>query len=146
MVSPLFDARATNLCVHGSSIFRVSGPEGTSLFEAGIGDARASSRASVAVRQEKGLETGIALANPNNQAVEVNLTLLDSDGAVAEETVEIPAGGQLARFIGELFSDHLEDGFKGALLIESAFPVAATALRTQDGFQMSSYPVAEHLR
>jgi len=133
--------------IRGASIFRVSGPRGTSLFEAGVGDARATSRASVAVRHEGGLETGIAVANPNDQAVEVNLTLLDSDGAaVAEETVEIPAGGQLARFLGELFSDDLQAGFKGALLIESALPVAPTALRTQDGFQLSSYPVAGHLQ
>ena len=42
----------------------------------------------------------------------------------------------------ELFPDDVGQQFEGTLTIESVVPVVVTALRTQNGIQLSSYPAA----
>jgi hypothetical protein len=71
-----------------------------------------------------GVSTGVAIANPGSAAA--NLTLTLSDGR--ETTLQIPAGGQHAAFVEELFGD-FPSSFLGTLTVQSDVPVAVLALR-----------------
>jgi hypothetical protein len=75
---------------------------------------------------EKGADvsTGVAIANPNNIDVNVNLVL--SDGR--QTSLRIPAMGQHAAFVDELFGN-FQGSFLGTLKIQSNTPVAVLALR-----------------
>jgi hypothetical protein len=70
------------------------------------------------------IATGVAIANPNNIEAMVDLRL--SDGR--QRSLRIPAMGQRAAFVGDLFGD-VEGAFLGTLKIRSNTPVAVLALR-----------------
>lgn len=66
-------------------------------------------------------QTGIAIANPGSDPVKVRLSLLNPAGTVTGSLVPailnpLPAGGQVAAFLGELFPDVKQ--FQGTLRIE----------------------------
>ena len=75
---------------------------------------------------EKGeaVSTGVAIANPNN--IDVNINLLLSDGR--QTSLLIPAMGQHAAFVDELFGN-FQGSLLGTLKIQSNSPVAVLALR-----------------
>jgi hypothetical protein len=76
------------------------------------------------------IRTGLALSNPAGTSADVTLEMTAMDGAALTQPVSltIPAGGQIARFIDELFTG-LPAGFQGLVRITSAAPVAAVGLR-----------------
>ncbi|MFZ0429632.1 MAG: hypothetical protein WAO20_16055, partial [Acidobacteriota bacterium] len=142
-------ARATaTRPIRGTAVFQVSGSDAV-LFEAGVGDAPATGLANLFISRVSPFEgsifsTGIAVANPLDETASIHLTFrrrLPTAG-VFEATLELLPGQHTAQFIQELFSPEEADiGSEGTLIIESDIPVVITALRTQNGFQMSSYPV-----
>ena len=72
----------------------------------------------VPVRNENDIDTGVALMNPSEEEVDIELSLLDSFGDSiegAESMVSLPPKGHLALFFTELFED-VETPFVGSLL------------------------------
>lgn len=70
--------------------------------------------------------TGLAIVNPGLS--KATLTIRLSSGL--ETQLSIPAGGQLARFIQELFSaQSIGSNFRGTAAVTSDLPIAVTALR-----------------
>jgi hypothetical protein len=98
---------------------------GTDLVsEVGIPASAAANDWLMYAEQRTGVATGVAIANPNSIETIVDLRL--SDGRQA--SLRIPAMGQRAAFIGEIFGD-LQGAFMGTLKIRSNTPVAVLALR-----------------
>ncbi len=101
------------------------------------------------------VNTGIAITNPSTTAaISVALRLSDSSAGAAKEggeffsggpklireaTVQLPAGGQAAKFIDELFSD-VPGEFAGTLSAVAATQMGATVIRTSPG-QFATLPV-----
>ena len=142
-------ARATaTQPIRGTAVFQVSGANSV-LFEAGVGDAPATGKASLLVSRVSAfltanVNTGVAMANPLDETATVTLTFQRRlpEIAVFEEALTLLPGEHIAQFIDQLFgAENADVGSEGTLLIESDIPIVITALRTQNGFQMSSYPV-----
>lgn len=138
--------------IAGASIFQ-TGDGVEILFEAGVGDAAATGVATVFVAREENatdgeFNTGVAIANPSDEEATVTIEFrreLPSQ-LVTSTTIALPPNGHIAQFLHELFAASAVLGSQGTLVITSDLPVAITALRTQNGFQMSSYPVGQAVR
>jgi hypothetical protein len=95
------------------------------------------------------VDTGLAIANPNDSAALVTVSLLKSDGSPFGSTiVELAAGEQRARFLTELFPNVLSSFPSGTGLrvgIQGSLPVAVLALRADvsDEFLLSGVPIFE---
>ena len=135
----------SNKPISGVSIYQFS-QDGVILFEAGVEDAPPTGEGRFFVSRTGGFSTAVAITNPLDETATITLTLLNNTlgTEVASQLVLLASGAQLANFMRELFGDTVvTDGFEGTLLIRSTIPVVITALRTQDGLQMSSYPVGQ---
>jgi hypothetical protein len=74
----------------------------------------------ITVLSDDNLYTGVAIVNTNSKTITVNLRLKDSNGNVLSSTpLSLNPGSQIARFIFELFSTTLPNGFRGDLEIDS---------------------------
>ncbi|HSR51062.1 MAG TPA: PQQ-binding-like beta-propeller repeat protein [Acidobacteriota bacterium] len=111
------------------------------LFEAGIASAPAQTEATVPILLQGNLNTALAFANPLPFEVEVTVTLV-GPGVEVAVTDSLPSLGHSAFFIDELFPVDRHDGFEGSLRVNAEFPIILTALRTQNGRQLSSLPVS----
>ena len=116
---------------------------------AGVGPAEPTSRAVVApVRRQGNLSTGVAIRNASREEISVHLTLRD-DGQVIRfggiTDLTIPAQGQVAKFIQELFPELDTANFQGTLLIDPAgrgkVAVVALELGSEPG-QFTTLPVS----
>jgi hypothetical protein len=78
------------------------------------------------------IQTGLAISNPAGASVTVKLDVLDASGTAtgATASVEIAAGGHIARFANELFPQ-LPSAFRGVMRISSASPVGVVGLRAR---------------
>jgi hypothetical protein len=90
-------------------------------------------------------QTGLAVSNPGTDPVKLRLSLVNRSGTTTKSVVPanlnpLPAGGQVAAFLGELFSDVKE--FEGTLRIEVEGPgeIVATGIITRQGL-LSAVPV-----
>jgi len=138
--------------IAGSAIFQF-GVEGDVLFEAGVLDSPATGRGNVLASRFETLagreySTGIAIANPLDEIANVTVTFQRRvpSTLVVEETIVLESMHHEDLFLQELFPDEAVLGSEGTLLVTSDIPVVITALRTQDGYQMSSYPVGQPVR
>ena len=133
--------------ISGDSIFQFS-QGGMILNEAGVGDTSVTGEARVFVIRSGSFSTAVAIANPLDESASITLSLLNTVGTeVASQLTLLDAGAQIARFMEEVFGDSMVvDGFEGTLVIRSTIPVVITALRTQGGLQMSSYPAAQPVK
>ncbi len=124
----------------GSLLYRFDSGSGLALSEAGVGPGEPSAAFTVAAFRDlpRGLETGIALANPNPFPVAVHLSFRLRGQEIAVADVELEALGQTAAFLGELAD--LPDVFSGSIRVEAQAPVVGTHLRTLDGLPLSSLP------
>ena len=112
-------------------------------FEAGVGATTAFHRISAAVsREAAGFDSGIAVANPNDEAVQALIQLISGGAVVATNTtfLSLGSGQHVAAFLPELFGD-IEADFQGTILINSPLPLVATVLRTATGIVSSSLPI-----
>ncbi len=94
-----------------------------------------------------GVNTGVAIANPNAQAASISFLFVDSSGKEAGSgTVTVPANGQLARFVNEapFGGGNLSTG---TLTLRSSLPVGIRSLRgllnERSEFLITTLPVAE---
>jgi hypothetical protein len=94
------------------------------VSEAAVPASVAANEWTMYAEQAGNVSTGIAIANPNNMEAMVDLRL--SDGR--QTSLRIPAMGQRAAFVGEIFGD-VQGSFLGTLKIRSNTPVAVLALR-----------------
>jgi hypothetical protein len=77
------------------------------------------------------IQSGFAIANPSPAAVQVALELSNLDGSFAgvlPASINVPAGGQIAKFTNELFPG-IPATFQGIAKIIAASPIAVTGLR-----------------
>jgi hypothetical protein len=94
-----------------------------------------------------GLNTGIAMVNPNDVAATVTLTLGDQQGATAAtRTITVGPHQQVSRFVTELFSGQpvTTGPATGLLIISSTEPIAVLGL-SFNGQSFTSLPVAAQL-
>lgn len=135
--------------IRATAAYQVVDSSGRVLFEAGVEDATAADRMRVFAARSiptPGVElnTGVAVVNPTEETATLILRYLrrEPSPALLQRTVTLEPGEHLPAFLDELFEDEATQNSWGTLVIESDVPVAATALRTQNGYQLSSYPVA----
>jgi hypothetical protein len=84
---------------------------------------------------------GVALANPNNTAPNVTLTLKDSNSIqLAQTSMTIPAMGHMAGHAADLFPAIPAGEFQGKIEVLSTQPLAGLTLR-QRGSVFTSLPV-----
>jgi hypothetical protein len=76
------------------------------------------------------MQTGVTIANPSNSRVTAQLNVIRLDGTSTNfsTSVDIPGGGQIAKFGNELFQS-LPSQFRGVLRITAPSPVAVIGLR-----------------
>ena len=91
--------------------------------------------------------TGVAMANPNNEAAVVGFSFADAAGESAGSgTLTIPPNSQIARFLDEAPFKGME-GMTGSLTMISNLPVATTALlgliNERSEFLVTTLPVAD---
>jgi hypothetical protein len=138
--------------ISGAVVFQY-GIEGDVLFEAGVLDSPPTGWGNVLASRfetaaEREFSTGIAIANPLDETANVTITFqrIAPTTLVVNEEIELESMHHEDLFIQELFPDEAVVGSEGTLIITSDIPIVITALRTQDGFQMSSYPVGQPVR
>jgi hypothetical protein len=93
------------------------------------------------------IHAGLAISNPLPSPVTVNLEVVTLDGASTGlfGSVQIPANGQMSRFLNELFPS-LPSGFQGVLRLSAPSPVAVVGLRGRSNergdFLITTIPVS----
>jgi hypothetical protein len=93
------------------------------------------------------VDTGLAIANPNNSGSTINFFFTDQSGNVlGSGTTTVAANSQLARFLDQPPFNMLPP-FQGTFSFTSTVPVGVTALRgltnERDEFLMSTLPVID---
>ncbi len=130
----------SNQPIAGSAIFQYSS-DGQVLFEAGVSSAPVMGRTQVHMERLGPFSTGIAAANPIEDVAEISFTLSVEGEQIASTEMTLAPRGHLARMVEDLFPAVSSDEFVGTVMVGSDIPVVVTAVRTQKGYQMSSYPV-----
>lgn len=90
------------------------------------------------------VNTGIAVMNLESEEVELQITLLNSEGVVQAESNEtLAAGDHLAKFITEFeWTPTLEfANFTGLMRVQSSGTIAATVLQTRPD-KLATMPIA----
>lgn len=132
--------------IAATAVFRavVSGE----AFEAGVAGGPPAHRILAAVTRMQGFDSGIAVANPNGEAVSATIRLLNAGGSTLSENsdfLDLAAGEHKAAFLPDIFPDLDFDQLpelQGSILINSELPLIVTVLRTtQGGLVSSSLPV-----
>jgi hypothetical protein len=78
-----------------------------------------------------GVNSGVALYNPDDESHVFTLTIHTPDGGVADEAeFEIPARGQLVRFVDGLFPEYDTSEFFGSISFTDDFRLAGMVIRT----------------
>jgi hypothetical protein len=125
----------------GIAIFGLLDGSGNSVSEVGVPASLPLSSMSVFAQNGATTSTGIALANPNNTAANVTLTLKDSNSTqLAQTSVTIPPMGHLAGYAADLFRAIPPGEFQGKIEVLSTQPLAGLTLR-QRGSVFTSLPV-----
>lgn len=90
------------------------------------------------------VETGVALANPNDTPAAITITRRHWEGTVLDSFNEvIPARSHLSKFLSELRTLNME--FEGSIEIESNVPIVGVALQTtgdSQNFNFSTIPLS----
>jgi hypothetical protein len=125
----------------GIAIFGLLDGSGNAVTEVGVPSSLALNSLSVFAQNGATTSTGVALANPNNTAANVTLSLKDSNSTqLAQTTLTIPPMGHLAHYANELFSTIPPGEFQGKIEVLSTQPLAGLTLR-QRGSIFTSLPV-----
>jgi hypothetical protein len=125
----------------GIAIFGLLDGSGNAVTEVGVPASLALNSLSVFAQNSATTSTGVALANPNNTAANVTLSLKDSNSTqLAQTTLTIPPMGHLAHYANELFPTMPPGEFQGKIEVLSTQPLAGLTLR-QRGSIFTSLPV-----
>ena len=112
----------------GFSIFAFR-QNGVLVTEAGVPASVTTQSGRIYAEVDGPVNTGIAIANPNEEAAAVSFFFTDSDGNdFGTGTTTIPANGQISRFLNE---DPFNGGasLNGTFTFSSSVPVSVIALR-----------------
>jgi sugar lactone lactonase YvrE len=116
----------------GAALFSYTDSDGTLVSQAGVGAVQPLQSGRVFV-DERGTQTGIALANTSQQPATVRLRLRDSSGSeVPSKSLTLGAGQHMATFVFQQFDPQIvgpESNFTGSLTFESDQKLAAITLR-----------------
>jgi arylsulfate sulfotransferase len=118
---------------------------GVLVTEAGLSPSSALSSGRLYVETVKPVETGLAIANPNDVATTISFYFTDLDGVRSNEgTFVIPPRQKIAVFLNEApFS--INSNFRGSLTFDASAPVAAVSFRgyinTRGEFLTTTLPV-----
>ena len=121
-------------------------PGGTLISEAGVPATEAVRQGRIFAEVNGPVNTGLAIANPNDAPATIDFYFTDTDGArFAEGAYVLDAGRQIADFLNETpFNGG--DKLSGTFTFTSSLPIAVIALRgftNRDGeFLMTTLPVA----
>ena len=103
--------------VNGIVRFNISG-----VGIAGVGASPPGTGAIVPARRRAGgINTGVAIRNPRDEPVTVNLTLATSDGTPVPQgtaSIQIAAQGRISDFINRLFPQADTDSFEGVIIVQ----------------------------
>jgi hypothetical protein len=134
----------------GLSVSETFGEQvGTSFFQSSVPQSPLVTLTNVVVTADlnTGLNTGIALVNPNNVPATVTLTFRNQLGVItATRTFGLSARQQQSSFVTEIFSGELVTAapMVGSVLISSSVPIGVLGL-SFNGFSFTSLPVATQL-
>jgi hypothetical protein len=114
----IFTYRSNGVTLSEAGVPAVTPSTGFRMYEYDCGEYRGQ------------IQTGIAITNPGSAPATVIVELTELWGAATQfrTTLIVPANGQVARFMMELFTN-LPYPFPGVARISSSSPIAVTALR-----------------
>jgi hypothetical protein len=117
------------------------------VTEAAVSSPPALRRARIYVDVTTYRNTGVAIAAPG-EAVTATLTLRNADGSISglpAATLNVPANGQTARYVTQLFPS-MPNPFRGVLEVASSTTFSAIALRqtvnSRSDVLLTTFPVA----
>jgi photosystem II stability/assembly factor-like uncharacterized protein len=133
----------------GAGIFGFT-QNGKLVTESGIPATVLTTHARIYIDKANGHDTGLAIADPSNDALTASLAAFQSDGVTlagtGQGTLTIEGNGERAAFVGSFVSG-LPDGFTGVLDVSSSSPFAALTLRTlyntRGEFLITTFPIAD---
>ncbi len=123
--------------------------KGILVTEAGVPVSTLIQAARIYAEVNGPVNTGLAIANPNDQAVTISFYFTDADGVdFGAGSFAIPANGQIAAFLNQApFNGG--SSVNGTLTFNASIPVAAIALRgftnERSEFLITTLPVVELL-
>ena len=124
----------------------------TTVSSIGMGAAGTGSRFHVYAESSQFVQTGIAIANPSDNAAVVGIELIAASGeTVGSATIAVPADGQVAMFMNEISGLPTLRSFEGMLRISttSTAGVAVVGLRgrynERGDFLITATPPAEEI-
>ncbi|HYR42438.1 MAG TPA: lamin tail domain-containing protein [Terriglobia bacterium] len=104
---------------------------GTLITETGVAASRLSTSGLLYVEVSGTVNTGLAIANPNNDDVTISYTATDSSNifniTITTGSLTVPANSQIARFLNEWPFPFR--GITGILTFTASAPIAVTTLR-----------------
>ena len=119
---------ASSVPIEGAAVIqRIQGP---AIFsEAGMVPVSPAERFLSYIDSKGSADSGVAICNPNSEAVRLNLRLRNPEGEIVAVTSRVLSRrGQLSGFFTEWFPFGFRE-FEGTLDVSSLAPVAAVALR-----------------
>ncbi|HYR85760.1 MAG TPA: kelch repeat-containing protein [Terriglobia bacterium] len=116
----------SNVRVNVFAVVRLTGSPAVTVYPAS--PAR-SAMVQVRLNRNSQTNTGLAVANTGPASASVVLTLLnDSGNEVARIDRSLAPGGQLSRFVDELFANLQQSDFQGTITVRSSQAVSVVAL------------------
>jgi hypothetical protein len=132
----------------GAGVFSYT-PAGILVTESGVPASVPTTRARLYVDRSRGHDTGLALGNPGSSAVSITMQTFQANGNSAgtgPATVNVPANGHTAKFVGQLISG-LPDEFTGVADLTSSSPFVPLTLRSlsngRGDFLLTTFPAPD---
>ena len=143
-------AHAGSATPSGIAIFQYRDSQGVLIAEASVPATRLIQEGRIFAEVEGPVNTGLAIANPNDETAVIRFYFTDTTGTnLGSGSFELGEHEQTARFLNqEPFNEALPDGSPvlGTFTFESSVPIAVIALRgfTNEAgeFLMTTLPVA----
>src|SRR5262245_10483321 len=121
--------------VMGAALFTHFDSAGHRLGEAGVPPAIPLGRQAILVDTKNGFNTGLAIANPNNAPLNIQLELLNTNGQkVATATRQVPPHQHISLFVTQLFPN--APPMVGRVQFWCVNPMTAVGLRFDPSFEM----------
>ena len=128
-----------NASVLGTAMYSLLDGAGNIVTEAGVPMGIPLGKQAVFVDTTAGFRTGVAIANPNNNLLQIHLQLVTAGGQVLGEVVrELPPFQHFALFTDELFPG--APAMVGRLQFWCTNPMVAVALRMSPNFLFTTMP------
>ena len=139
-------AEAGSTTPSGIAIFQFRNSEGVLISEAGVPAAETVRAGRIFAEVNGPVNTGLAMANPNDEPATINFYFTDTEGErFGDGQLELAAHQQTAKFLNDA-PFNSGDEVSGTLTFASSVPVAVVALRglTNDAgeFLMTTLPIA----